>query len=66
LERSEALIRKHEMEKETCMNKLTAEGALSRHKLEETIYFLQQRVNELESLTANSKEEYEAAMTCQL
>lgn len=48
------------------MNKLTAEGALSRHKLEETIYFLQQRVNELESLTANSKEEYEAAMTCQL
>lgn len=34
LERTELLIKAHEMEKENCMNKLTAEGALSRHKLE--------------------------------
>lgn len=45
LERSEGLVRTYEAEKEACMNKLTREGTLNRHKLEETIYFLQQRVN---------------------
>ena len=56
LEKAEGTIRLHESRKEACLKKLAADEGLSKHKLEESIYFLQQRVKELENQLQASKE----------
>jgi hypothetical protein len=64
LESTEAKLKEFERKKETCMSKIVgSDGSLSRPKLEEKIYFLQQKIAGFEEREHLVKQEYEYNVT---